>query len=134
MENDGIMILLIFAVLILLPVSTVFAVLAVSRRNREKKKRAYRGIAQGTVVEIRNKGLDHPWVVYVVYKVHGQEYQIRETAKLKSETVRIGRLPVGQRKTFVLGPLREGDSVEVRYDMEHPEKGILYGNDGCITG
>lgn len=134
MLNDGAMIIIIFAAIILIPTIVVFIVLSINKRNRKRKKNNYMGITKGRVIRIVDKGLDYPWVIHVQYKVNGIDYEIKETAKMKSKAIKIAGIPVGQRKTFVLGAAKEGDLLEIRYDEAHPEKAIIYGNDGVVTG
>lgn len=55
-------------------------------------------------------GIEHPSVIQAVYHVNGKEYRIRETAKLKSTTIKVGKIPVGQKKSFVMGPVAQGGS------------------------
>lgn len=134
MLSDGAMIIIIFAAIILIPIIIVFIVLGISKISRRRKKNNYMGITQGRVIRIVDKGLDYPWVIHVQYKVNGIDYEIKETAKMKSTAIKIAGIPVGQRKTFVLGDVKEGDLLEIRYDEAHPEKAIIYGNDGVVTG
>lgn len=134
MLSDGAKIIIIFAVIILIPAIVVFIILGISKNNRKRKKRNYRGITQGKVIRIVDKGMDYPWVIHVQYNVNGHDYKIKETAKMKSTAIKIVGIPVGQRKTFVLGNIKEGDLIEIHYDEDHPEKAIIYGNDGVVTG
>lgn len=134
MLSDGAKIIIIFAVIILIPAIVVFIILGISKNNRKRKKRNYRGITQGKVIRIVDKGMDYPWVIHVQYNVNGHDYKIKETAKMKSTAIKIAGIPVGQRKTFVLGNIKEGDLIEIHYDEDHPEKAIIYGNDGVVTG
>lgn len=134
MLSDGAKIIIIFAVIILIPAIVVFIILGISKSNRKRKKRNYRGITQGKVIRIVDKGMDYPWVIHVQYNVNGHDYKIKETAKMKSTAIKIAGIPVGQRKTFVLGNIKEGDLIEIHYDEDHPEKAIIYGNDGVVTG
>lgn len=134
MLSDGAMIIIIFAAIILIPTIIVFIVLGISKNSRKRKKNNYMGITKGRVIRIVDKGLDYPWVIHVQYKVNGIDYEIKETAKMKSTAIKIAGIPVGQRKTFVLGAVKEGDLLEIRYDEAHPEKAIIYGNDGVVTG
>ena len=134
MLSDGVMIIIIFAAIILIPIIIVFIVLGISKNSRKRKKSNYMGITQGRVIRIVDKGLDYPWVIHVQYKVNGIDYEIKETAKMKSTAIKIAGIPVGQRKTFVLGDVKEGDLLEIRYDETHPERAIIYGNDGVVTG
>lgn len=134
MLSDGVMIIIIFAAIIFIPTMVVFIILGISKNNRKRKKRNYRGITQGKVIRIVDKGVDYPWVIHVQYNVNGSDYEIKETAKMKSTAIKIAGIPVGQRKTFVLGNIKEGDLIELHYDEDHPEKAIIYGNDGVVTG
>lgn len=134
MLSDGIMIIIIFAVIILIPVIVVFTILGISKNRRKRKNKIYMGITRGRVVGIVDKGLDYPWVIHVVYTVNGIDYEIRETAKIKSTAIKVAGIPVGQKKSFVLGAVKEGDFLEIHYDTAHPEKAIIYGNDGAVTG
>lgn len=134
MISDGIMILVIFALLLFIPVTVVLTVLTVSKKKRKRKLETYKGVTQGRVVKIAAKGIDHPWVIHAEYQVDGILYEIKETAKMKSTVIKAAGIPIGQRKTFVLGKIQEGDLLEIRYEKEHPEKAIIYGNDGVITG
>lgn len=130
MENDLLMIALIFGAIVLIPTAVVFLVLAAARARRKKKRERCRGIAEGTVVRLYRRGADSPWVIVARYTVGGADYEIRETAKLRSEAIRAGGIPVGQRKRFVLGPLQEGGRVTVRYDEQQPEVALIEGNEG----
>lgn len=60
--------------------------------------------------------MDIPWVIYVSYSVNDVNYEIKKSVKLKSETIKIGVIPIGQRKTFVLSAIKEGDRVTVCYE------------------
>ena len=134
MSENGMMILFIFALIIIIPLVVVSIILVINKNIRKKKKAAYTGITQGTIRKIALKGMDHPWVIYVRYSVNGINYEIKETAKLKASAIKIGEIPIGQRKTFVLGQIKEGDFVEIRYDEKDPGKAIIYKNDGSLTG
>lgn len=134
MLTDGMMIILIFVLILFIPLIVVFIVLAIYKCRRDHKKKTYKGITQGTVVKIAKKGLDHPWVIHVSYKVNGREYTIKETTKLKSAAIKIGKIPIGQKKTFVLGKIGEGDLVEIHYDETCPENAVIYKNEGVVTG
>ena len=101
---------------------------------RKKKKQRYTGVTTGTVVNVERKGLDYPWVICASYRVDNISYKIKETAKLKTSSLKVGSVPIGQRKTFVLGPLKAGDPILVHYDEKNPQKAILYENDGVVTG
>lgn len=133
MLSDGTMIIIIFASIILIPTLVVFIVLGISKNNRKRKKKNYMGITQGRVTGIENKGMEYPWVIHVRYNVNGIDYEVKETAKMKSKAIKVAGIPVGQRKTFVLGAVKEGDLLEIHYDEAYPERAIIYGNDGVVT-
>lgn len=134
MLSDGAMIALIFGGIVLIPLAAVLIVLAVAKKRRKGKYEKYRGMTLGTVTWIRPGGIDHPSVIHAVYHVNGKEYQIRETAKLKTRTIKVGKIPVGQKKSFVMGAVSQGDQIWIRYDERRPERAIICGNDGVVTG
>lgn len=134
MLSDGAMIALIFGGIILIPLVTVLIVLAAAKKRRKGKYEKYRGMVLGTVTWIRPGGIDHPSVIHAVYRVNGKEYQIKETAKLKSRMIKVGKIPVGQKKSFVMGAVAQGDEIWIRYDERRPERAIICGNDGVVTG
>lgn len=134
MLSDGAMIVLIFGGIVLIPFVTVLIVLAAAKKRRKRKYEKYRGMVLGTVTWIRPGGIDHPSVIHAVYHVNGKEYQIKETAKLKSRTIKVGKIPVGQKKSFVMGAVAQGDQIWIRYDERRPERAIICGNDGVVTG
>lgn len=133
MFSNGVVILIFFAGIVLIPLAVVLLILGISKALRKKKIAAYTGRAQGRIEGIVSKGLDHPWVIEVSYTVDGIDYCIKETAKLKSHAIKVGGIPIGQKKTFVLGPVKEGDAVTVCYDQANPEKALILGNDGVVT-
>lgn len=133
MLSDGAMIVLIFGGIILIPLLVVLIVLAAAKRRRKRKYEKYQGMTMGTVTYIRPGGIEHPSVIYAVYHVNGREYQIKETAKLKSRAIKVGKIPVGQMKSFVMGPVEPGDQIQIRYDESRPERAIICGNDGVLT-
>ena len=92
--SDGMMIILIFAGIILLPLAAVFLVLSISRASRRRKLVKYTGQTQGQIERISHRGIDGPWVIAARYTVDGQTYRIKETAKLRSQTGGITRLTV----------------------------------------
>lgn len=132
--SDGMMIILIFAGIILLPLAAVFLVLSINRASRRRKLVKYTGQTQGQIERISHRGIDGPWVIAARYTVDGQTYRIKETAKLKSQTIKIGKLPIGQKKTFVLGQICEGDFVTILFDEQKPQHALILGNEGVITG
>lgn len=130
--SDGAMILLIFGLIALLGGGTTAIVLLVSKRVRAHKERTYTGQTMGTIVRVRPGSVDRPTTVYVRYEVDGVTYERRETVKLTSEAIKLGPIPIGQRKHGKI-PSRVGCAVPVAYLPEDPSKAILVGNDGLMN-
>lgn len=131
--SDGMMILLFFILIIGVPLVIVLLGLWIYKMGREKKKASYQGMVEGTIVQLKKRGREAPWIIKVNYCVDGMNYQIQETVKLKSQAIRWKGIPIGQRKTFVLGKIKEGDPILIRYDMNDPKRAIIDGNDGLIN-
>ncbi len=96
--------------------------------NKEK----YDSECLGIVKEIRNNGLDFPTTVTVEYEVDGIKYVLKETLILKSETIKLGFLPIGQRQMPKVKCIK-GESVIVLYNKNNPEKSHIKVNDGIIN-
>ena len=130
--SDGIMILLIFGLIALLGGGTTALALLIAKRVHEKKEREYTGETVGTVVRFRPGGVDRPASVYVRYEVDGRAYECRETVKLKSEPIKVGPVPIGQRKTAKIAT-RVGSQVRVAYLPGDPSMAILADNTGLMN-
>ena len=70
----------------------------------------------GVVTDVRSRGLDFP-----------------DAIKLKSEIIKLGFLPVGQRKTPVMGNTQIGTGVEISYDPDKPERAYITENKGIMN-
>lgn len=130
--NDGVMILIIFGLIALLGVGATALVLVIAKRVRANKERTYTGETVGTVVRVCPGGVDRPAAVYVCYEVDGQTYECCETVKLKSEFIKIGPIPIGQRKRGKIAS-RVGCAVRVAYLPSGPSKAILADNGGLVN-
>ena len=86
--------------------------------------------ATGTIIDLRVKGLDFPTIITVQYAVNDELYEIKESIKLKSEAIKIGFLPIGQKRVPVMGETRVGTKVRVLYDPEEPGTAYLPDNKG----
>ncbi len=86
----------------------------------------------GIVIDLKSKGLDFPTIATVEYMVNDEKYIIKESLKLRSEAIKIGFLPIGQRKIPKVD-CRVGNTVVVEYDENHPERGHIQGNDGLLN-
>ncbi|MDO4572805.1 MAG: DUF3592 domain-containing protein [Clostridia bacterium] len=87
---------------------------------------------EGRVIRLRSRSLDFPTVVTVQYEAGGQSYELSESLKLKSSPVKLGFLPIGQRKTPRISA-RVGSAVRVSYNPEKPQEAYLPENTGRIN-
>ena len=83
---------------------------------------------EGKVVGIKSKGLEFPTIITVEYNVGEKVFQIKEDLKLKNTTLKIGIIPIGQKKKPVLGYVRIGSIVTVAYNPGNPEDAYLPDN------
>ena len=83
----------------------------------------------GTVMNIQGKGSEGLTVITVEYEVKNQKYQI----KLKSTVIRIGFLPIGQRKTPRMPNTFIGGKAVVLYNPENPQEAYLRDNVGIMN-
>lgn len=86
----------------------------------------------GKVIKITSKGIDSSTIVEVEYQVNNENYIIKESLKLKSETIKIGIIPIGQRKKPKVN-CKVGDTITIEYDENNPDKGHIKGNDGMMN-
>lgn len=86
----------------------------------------------GIVVDLKIKGIDSPTVVTIEYEVENKKYTIEESLKLKSESIKLGFLPIGQRKVPKV-KCEKGGLVVIEYDEKNPQKGHIKGNDGIMN-
>lgn len=128
--GDGFWILLIFCLILLPPILVVLLVRGIVLSRRRRLRERCTASAEGVAERLRSKGFDRPAVLTAVYTVNGRVYRISETLKYRSEAIRVGKIPVGQRRIPRMGPVEEGCAVTVRYDPAHPEVALIEGNDG----
>lgn len=86
----------------------------------------------GTIIEHKNKGIDYPSVITVEYEVDNKKYKITETVKLVNKVIKLGFLPIGQKKIPKIN-CRVGNVITVIYDEKQPEKAYIDGNNGMIN-
>lgn len=130
--SDGIMIILIFALIALMGAGLAAAIILGTKWSRACKERAYTGETTGVVERIRSYGVDRPSVAYVRYRVDGVDYTFRETLKVRSSAIKLGPVPIGRRKTYVLD-CSLGSTVRVNYLPSDPSRAILTDNRGVMT-
>lgn len=66
----------------------------------------------------------------VAYTVHGQYYTITENVTSKSEAIKLGFIPIGQRKIWQVKKINVGEELTIIYDPDNPPKAHIKGNDG----
>lgn len=131
--SDGQMIAIVFAALFLGVPAIVGVVLLLVKRNRARRMEAYTGRCQGEVVALVPHGRHSVTVARVRYEVDGRPYELREPLALRSEAIRLGPVPIGQRKTPKLGSVAPGSRVEVAYLPGDPSRALIVGNDGLMN-
>ena len=130
--SDGMMIVIIFTAIALMGGGLAAAIILGMKWSRARKERAYTGETTGVVERIRRGGADHASYAYVRYCVDGVEYTLRESLKLKSSLIKLGPIPIGQRKTYVLD-CGVGSTVRVSYLPSDPSRAILTDNRGIMN-
>lgn len=84
----------------------------------------------GTVVDIKIRGLDFPTQITVEYSVDGKTFSITETIKLKSKAIKLGFIPIGQKKVPAMGDTHVGAHTEVLYYLSNPSDAVIKENQG----
>lgn len=130
--SDGMVIVIIFAVIALMGGGLAAAIVLCIKWSRTRKERSYTGETMGVVERIRPGGSDRASYAYVRYCVDGVEYTLRESLKLNSALIKLGPIPIGQRKTYVLG-CSVGSTVRVSYLPSDPSRAILTDNRGIMN-
>ena len=86
----------------------------------------------GKVIDLKLRGNKCPTIVIVEYEVAGNKYIIKETVKFKSEIIKLGIFPIGQKKIPKVS-FKKGETVIVEYNEKDPKKGHIKGNDGLMN-
>ena len=101
-------------------------------RMRVNKKKCIAS-TDGIIVDLHRKGLDFPTIMTVRYEVDSISYEVKESVKLKSETIKLGFLPVGQKKTAVMPDATVGTTVIVMYNPSEPTESYVRDNVGKMN-
>lgn len=80
---------------------------------------------EGIIIEFRLRGVGSSSVITVAYEAGGVAYSVTESVRMKSETIRLGPIPIGQRQVPVMGAVEEGTKVTVIYDPKDPRKAVI---------
>lgn len=131
--SDGVMILLIFAIIFGGSGAVIAIVLFAAKKGRDKKKIKCTKRADGIITNIVNRGADHASTICVEYVVNGVRYEVKDSLKMKKSTIKVGNVPVGQHTRSVLEDTRIGAPVDVYYEEGNPQHAYIAGNDGSIT-
>lgn len=84
----------------------------------------------GRVKELKVKGQDFPTMISVAYQVAGNTYVVTESLKLKREKIKLGFLPIGQKRVPTMGNTAVGTSAMVNYDPNNPAESFITNNIG----
>lgn len=105
---------------------------------RKSDKKLCTSITTGKVIQLKVKGLDMPTMITVSYSANGNDYQITESLKLKSKAIKIGFLPIGQKKISVIEhrtgvEVIKGCEVKVNYNPNTPSMAYITDNIGIVN-
>ena len=93
-------------------------------------KKKYTAETTGTIVKsLLVSILDTPRLT-VAYNVNGQDYTITENVTSRSEVIKLGFIPIGQRKILQVKKIKVGEELTIIYDAQNPKKAHIKGNDG----
>ena len=90
----------------------------------------YDSSAVGTVTEVKVRGLDFPTQITVEYVVNGKSYSVSESIKLQSKAIKLGFIPIGQKRVPAMGETHVGAKAEVLYCSSNPSCAFIKGNQG----
>jgi hypothetical protein len=85
---------------------------------------------EGCVKELRVNGQDFPTMITVEYLVAGNTYIVTESIKVKNEKIKLGFLPIGQKRVPVMGNTTVGSSAMVSYNPNNPVEAFITHNIG----
>lgn len=88
---------------------------------------------EGTIEQFGIWGPYNYWRIRVSYTVDGTAYELTESAKLRSEAIKLGPIPIGQKQVPKLPTTEVGERVTVCYDPNDPSRAHLRDNEGWVT-
>lgn len=92
---------------------------------KRKRKRCTNEV-EGFIVRLQRK--NNLYLVHVRYEVDGEVYALKESLKFKSELIKLGPIPIGQRKIRRLPDCSVGVRVKVRYNPNNVFEAYLVDN------
>ncbi len=84
----------------------------------------------GTITKKVRKGLEYPTMITVEYQVDGYNFEITESIKLRSEIIKLGFIPIGQKNYPVMGDTTVGNVTQVSYNPNNPREAYITYNIG----
>jgi len=87
----------------------------------------------GKIIDSKSSISVYPGFIIVSYTVDGIEYTRIEIIKLKSEVIKFGFLPIGQKTCPKLENRAIGSEVRVMYNPKKPKESYLLDNQGIIN-
>lgn len=81
----------------------------------------------GIIIDVKDRGIDTPSTVIFSYRVNGETYQRKESLKYRNEWIKLGPIPIGQRKIPRIDVII-GNQVEVSYSPDDPSKAYITNN------
>lgn len=100
---------------------------------RAKKRKRCTQVVEGVVTNLKSRGLDSPTVISVEYQVDGKSYIVKESIKLRNETIKIGFLPIGQRGVPRMGDTTVGSAASINYNPSNPTEAYISKNIGIMN-
>ncbi len=89
----------------------------------------YTAETKGIIIKSLLASTETPRIT-VAYTVEGQNYTITENVTSKSEAIKIGFIPIGQRKIWQVKKTNIGEELTIIYDPNNPKKAHIKGNNG----
>lgn len=77
------------------------------------------------------RGSDFPISISVEYYVNNKLYVITETIKYEKKVIKIGNIPIGQKRVPKIGSIRIDSPILVAYNPNNPQEAYLVENEGC---
>lgn len=77
------------------------------------------------------RGSDFPISISVEYYVNDKLYVITETIKYEKKAIKIGNIPIGQKRVPKIGNIRIDSPTLVAYNPNNPQEAYLVENEGC---
>lgn len=89
-------------------------------------------VTEGEIIAFNYRGMELPAIITVQYEINNTKYTLKESVKLKSSLIKLGPIPIGQRKTPKIST-RIGDKLKINYNPEIPSNAYITENTGIIN-